>query len=316
MYESNNKMDNDNKMDSVNKILRNINFFTKHIGTHFKTDISTTKYNETITLLTQDPYNIDQDTIFNSLEHSVNILDLNNFYLLIKNHNDIFKNDNILIRRILYIAYQNHYQDYSVYYEMIKYFIDNGLDITFNNNFAVKVASLCNENILKLVIDNGGDFNVDNEFPICLAANYGRLSCVKLLIDYGVNPFCFDNIVIKLASIDYYDCVIKYMISIGADINADNNFVLRNAIKNLDKKMIKIAIEAGANINDISPNDIANVIKNQSSNIMDILIKYGLDISKVNFCSKICPERKKFVDNLISRGVDPIIIAYLGYEDD
>ncbi|AEQ60801.1 putative ankyrin repeat- containing protein [Acanthamoeba polyphaga mimivirus] len=299
-------------MDSVSKISRKINLFTKHIGTYSKINTSPTYY-ATVKLLVNNPCNVDQDTIFNLLEYSVIILDLDGFYQIIKHHNDIFRDNYRLIRHILYIAYQNHHQDCSVYYEMIKYLIDYGLDITFNDNFAIKLASLCHENILKLVIDNGGDVHTDNEFPICLAASYGRLSCVKLLVDCGVNPFCFDNMVIKLASIDYYDNVVEYMVSIGADINAGNNFVLRYAIKNLDKKMIELAVNTGANINDISPNDISHIIKHQSPTIMDILIEYGLDISTVNFCSKIRPERKKFVDKLISQGVDPTIIAYLSY---
>ncbi|AKI80335.1 putative ankyrin repeat protein [Acanthamoeba polyphaga mimivirus] len=299
-------------MDNVDKICRKISLFTKHIDIYLKNNISTT-YHTTVELLVNNPCVVDQDTIFGLLEYSVLILDLDNFYQIIKYHNDIFRDNYKLIRYILYVAYQNNYKDCSILYEMIKYLIDYGLDITFNNNFAIKLASLCHENILKLVIDNGGDVHVDNEFPICLAANHGRLSCVKLLVDYGVDPFCHDNIVMKLASLEYYNDIIKYMISIGADINSGNNFVLCNAIKNIDDKMIKTAINAGANINDINPNDIICLIKYQCPTTIDILVKYGLDISTVNFCSKIRPDRKKFVDKLISQGVDPTIIAYLSY---
>lgn len=200
-------------------------------------------------------------------------------------------------------------------YNMIKYLLEEGLDVCAGNNFAIKCASMYFPKIdyIKLLIDYGADFRVDNDLPICCAADHSRWNTIKLLVECGSDINAGNGYVIEKIIYGRNSKMLEYAASVGGDMT-NCNFV-KIAIIN-SYKCLKILINHGANISTISSSDMENIIKNGHSKIIELLINNGLNFSLVNGY-KAAKKSGKTIKNLallIEAGVDPITICHLWSE--
>ena len=64
--------------------------------------------------------------------------------------------------------------------------IKNGADIHADDNWAVRMASMCGyTETVKLLIENGADITANDNYAVRWASWSGMTETVKLLIDYG-----------------------------------------------------------------------------------------------------------------------------------
>ena len=90
---------------------------------------------------------------------SINKIDI--FHLLLSNYQyDLAWNDNILLK----IAVTNNSD------KILEYLLNNGVNVTSTDNFAIKVASSLDNNSLEILINYGADLTVDNNTPIKISS--------------------------------------------------------------------------------------------------------------------------------------------------
>lgn len=194
--------------------------------------------------------------------------------------------------------------------EVLKYLIDNGIDVTIENNFAVKLQSgglNVNRQIIDLLINNGADITVDNYFPYRYAAWENNVEALKILFSYDPNV----DATMLLASIEPSEIgkpMLEFLISLNANININNGAILRNNVQCYP--IVKSVLKAGANVSYLSTENLQQIIQTHNKKIIDIYIKFGVDFSKING-SSIEKETQEYVDTLINWGVDPKVLAYV-----
>jgi ankyrin repeat protein len=151
-------------------------------------------------------------------------------------------------------------------YDIVKYFIDKGVDVNYDNGEALKWATEDgNFEISKLLIDNGADIHVEDEKSLKNACKSGNYDLVKLLLDQGADP-----------SIDIFE-----PLSIARDMK--NIEIQKLLIKYIDKKIHskKVNESLRDKIKGKSGEEIAiNYLKNKRYNIDD---KFSLALTSSEF---------------------------------
>lgn len=88
------------------------------------------------------------------------------------------------------------------YINIVQLFIDHGIDITAENNKALRTAVVNNKlNSVKLLLENGADIHVNNERCLKESVERGYTEIVKLLLSYGADPTINDNEIVEWADI-------------------------------------------------------------------------------------------------------------------
>lgn len=155
-------------------------------------------------------------------------------------------------------------------YSIVKFLIENGINIGMDNSKPLeKACRLGNIKIIKLLLDAGS--NKTNIFESTIY----DVEVVKLLIEYGYNPFDDNNTLLcnscKNNSID----IVKYLISIGADCTKPNNQPIENVFRKYRKYEIKeLLLRNGAD-----PNHIKNTNNGKVS-----LLEYSVRHSNLKNC--------------------------------
>ncbi|AUV59003.1 ankyrin repeat protein [Bandra megavirus] len=249
---------------------------------------------EHVNISTQNVYCIDD---FNSGEKYILLLELLNidkidlFILFLDRYKDIDISDhnNLLLNTACRIGS----------YEIISKLIDMNIDITFNNNIAIKIASyfLCfpyhntgPEKIiltLKILLDNGADINTDNEYVLCCASD--NIFVFKYLLDLGHRydifsreNYCLRNCIYKFSvNIIYQSCCSNESQNITkekilTDTNG-NNFVMSDIIKHL--------LDLGANIDCNNGYIINYIIEKANKNLLNFFINYDIDFNLLKISS-------------------------------
>ncbi|AKI79378.1 putative ankyrin repeat protein [Acanthamoeba polyphaga mimivirus] len=212
---------------------------------------------------------------------------------------DLSCDDNIFLK--LAVNYNNE--------EVLKYLIDSGIDVTIENNFAVKLQSgiMHNNRIIDLLINNGADITVDNYFPYRYAASEQNKEALKILFSYNPNV----DATMLLASINPSEIgapILDFLISLNADININNGAILRE--NNQYYPVVKSLLKAGADISYLSTKHLVKIIRSHNKRIIDIYIKFGVDFSKINDIA-IEEKDQEYVDTLINWGIEPRVLACL-----
>ncbi|AGF85095.1 repeat protein [Moumouvirus goulette] len=251
---------------------------------------STIKFNKIYT--TNDFNSLNDEDQKMCLKYLVASNNYDKLYEIINNSSvDIFFEDNILF----YISLYNS----SIYntqssYNLIKLFIDEGFNVSSNDNMAIKLGANSEYSVLELLIENGSDVNVSNNMPIRKCINCGCLRKIKLLVDNGADLHCCGEKIFKISCIRDFDDIMDYCIDSGADINIDNGISLKIAINQGCYKITRKLINNGANISFIDKYDIFFLIKHMYFDIIDLLLENGIDFSMVNgLCNDLINEDKK-----------------------
>ncbi|AYV85108.1 MAG: putative ankyrin repeat protein [Satyrvirus sp.] len=207
-------------------------------------------------------------------------------------------------------------------FEIANYLLKNGIDVTFDNNLAIRLCAgfrdPYNLLIIQLLIKYGADVNTNNDFPIRYAASRSNFTAVNILFNHGADIHANDDyclkILFELDMSDYnYDLyneryiILKSLIKNGANVNAGNDYALKKCIKYRYYQCLDLLLEAGANASSLECDDLINAIN--SEDVVNKLIKYGADFTKINNFHTPNEENKKIVTKLLDIGVDPTILS-------
>jgi ankyrin repeat protein len=85
--------------------------------------------------------------------------------------------------------------------------------------------------LVKYAIAKGVDIHYNNEYALRAACAMGHLEMAKYLISLGANIYKYFEDVLKLASLNGHLEMVKYLVSLGADVHINNDIALQVAIK-------------------------------------------------------------------------------------
>ncbi|AZL89166.1 ankyrin repeat protein [Megavirus baoshan] len=126
--------------------------------------------------------------IFNISKTNISQHDkINRFKLLMEYGANLFMRNNIIFFDAVSFGY----------IEIVKFCIDHGIDVTIQNNRAIKLASesssyCCCSNeasldVVKLLVENGADIHIEQEYVLKKAIKVNNIELVKYLLEQGAN---------------------------------------------------------------------------------------------------------------------------------
>lgn len=145
--------------------------------------------------------------------------------------------------------------------------------------------------------------NIFGETPLCVAAQQGSLSCVKLFIDdmFEINTFTLQTVLI-VAVIHGHDDIVEYLIeylkiNVGEEerrrlfINThciQHKTALHYACKYGNEKMVMMLLETGADPNIVSCFGPTPLMCTTNVNIIDMLVAKKADINAALYKKTTC----------------------------
>ncbi|AAV51143.1 ankyrin containing protein, partial [Acanthamoeba polyphaga mimivirus] len=113
--------------------------------------------------------------------------------------------------------------------------VEHGADISANyDRTIINSSEYGNFEIVKYLIDNGADITAINEYgftPLDLSSKNGHYEIVKLLVECRASIIKTDNLTLILASENGHIKIVKLLVENGADIRYHNNYSLQLALK-------------------------------------------------------------------------------------
>ncbi len=112
---------------------------------------------------------------------------INRFQLLMEHGANLFAHNNIIFFDAVSFGY----------IEIVKLCISHGIDVTIQNNRAIKLASessgycCCNNetslSVVKLLVENGADMHIEEACVLKKAIKFNNIELVKYFLEQGVN---------------------------------------------------------------------------------------------------------------------------------
>jgi len=137
--------------------------------------------------------------------------------------------------------------------DAITLLVDNCINPIASYNMGLKEASKVGHiEIVKYLIDKGTDINYNNSGSFIWAVKKKHINIVKLLLKNGANIQANDNLSLKTAcekGNEYVD-IVKLLLENGADLSVNNYFPIRIAFYKNHKHIIKL-ISKYVNIMDL-----------------------------------------------------------------
>ncbi|AGC01669.1 ankyrin repeat protein [Acanthamoeba polyphaga moumouvirus] len=160
-------------------------------------------------------------------------------------------------------------------YQTFKFLIDNGVDITYNNNAAISLAvQHKNFDIVKLLLDKGVDPSCHDNYVLKYAVYHDNIEIVKKLIQMEVDPFPLQDFLLNICSQQNCFTTLKYLLELGLEVK-DQTIIYRTIERN-HKDCFKILIQ---NINYLDYDEILKLcIKYNCLQFIIILFKIYHDI--------------------------------------
>ncbi|AQN68743.1 ankyrin repeat protein [Saudi moumouvirus] len=124
-------------------------------------------------------------------------------------------------------------------YELVKCLMHFEIDPE-DGECVLKCASSSGElEVVKYLVENGIDIHADNDSALALASDRGHLEVVKYLVESGANIHADKDYALRWASRCGYLDVVQYLVENGANINAKNDYSLRWASENGHLEVVK-----------------------------------------------------------------------------
>lgn len=104
--------------------------------------------------------------------------------------------------------------------EKVHLYIEQGGDLTINNNSGIRWASLYGRlETVKYLVEHGADVRAMDDSCVAWAARRGHLAVVKFLIEKGANPHMYNDEALRWASTYGKFEIAKYLVAeCGSDI--------------------------------------------------------------------------------------------------
>ncbi|BCS83700.1 putative ankyrin repeat protein [Cotonvirus japonicus] len=237
----------------------------------------------------------------------------------------------------LFCGILNTYKDINVYdknnlllnmackrcqYHVISRLIDTGVDVTFNNNIAIKIVSFYLFKdyygykkeymimILELLLSNGADIHVDNEYVLCCASHDIVIFKYLLQLGYKYDISSRDDYCLQRCINHYYNQITNSLDKNNGrgsvretgerflpDING-NLFIVSDIIKDL--------LNMGANVNCNNGYIINDIVIYGNKYIIELFIEYGADLNLLtndSLCRTISQMNCDIIKLLVGNGV-------------
>ena len=159
----------------------------------------------------------------------------------------------------------------------------------------LEALSICFDEIAALLIEEGADINrktEDGRNALSLAIDPGNISCVKLVIEHGlnVNEKCTaDGMTPLMCAVEFVSYgFVRFLIGEGADVNRIENCssAFSIALSSNESGMAQLLIEHGLNINDPCTADgmtpLMCAVKYNNIKIVELLMDKGADVNSIN----------------------------------
>lgn len=153
---------------------------------------------------------------------------------------------------------------------LIKYAIENGADLHYDNDGALSYASRGGHlDVVKWLTENGADIHTEDNLPVGWASQGGHLDVVKYLVDKGADIHAEREYALREAAEEGRLPVVKYLVEHGADIHAHNDTALIQASHNGHTDIVRYLLENGAFIHD--EDDLKYAIEKGNVEIIKLL---------------------------------------------
>ncbi|BCS83144.1 ankyrin repeat protein [Cotonvirus japonicus] len=170
--------------------------------------------------------------------------------------------------------------------ETIKYLVEHGADVNINNGSIIKNALYRGHyEIVKHMIKYGADININNNDIIISAVTSRRLDVAKFLVEIGADIQACDNWILKWASEHGRLEVIKFLVEIGVDIQYDNNLAIRWSSFEGHLECVKFLVSQGADIQAQDNYAIRRASEYGRLEVVKFLVEKGADIQANNYYS-------------------------------
>lgn len=199
---------------------------------------------------------------------------------------DLTFNDNIMFKTALYKGN----------IDIIKYYIDENVDVSCCDNYAIKMVSFQpykkfkkvddQLKLLQILIDNGADIRANNNFPLMAAVFSKNVGVVKFLLEKGIDPNDNDLIVdvltesIDINSDSFFE-ILKILVENGLSLEKGSD-IFRSAAVNGQVDALEYLIEMGINPNCILDSDLYSILMTNSFETIKLLADNGVDFNLVD----------------------------------
>ncbi len=200
--------------------------------------------------------------------------------------------------------------------QMVKKFVESGIDIHENSEYALRTA--CEYGYLEIVaylVDCGADYRVLDNSAINNASKEGHLEVVKYLIQHGADPKHAFKVALCYGQLQIVKFIIQYDYKIldqvddsyfyGAIVNNKQmmeyligcrpsrqilNQILLYAVECDYITITRLALESGADVNTIDKSSIEYVCANGFVEMLQLLFDTGFDLrsNEANYLDVAC----------------------------
>ena len=161
--------------------------------------------------------------------------------------------------------------------DMIKLILDLNFDIYSHDGVAFTVSRVYSkdfEKYIQLLLDYGVDINYNNCNLLSTAIYRNNIKAIELAMKYAPsNDVCLNRPLISAVQSERVD-VVKMLLDFGADVHCENDIVFRLAIQLAKPDLVQLLLDRGANIDSFVDCDISEFQKYQE--VFKILVSRGI----------------------------------------
>lgn len=162
--------------------------------------------------------------------------------------------------------------------EQVHEALDDGVDVTANNNYAIQWASKTGHlPVVELLVAHGADVTANDNFAIRYASREGHLPVVEFLVAHGADVTAHNNHALLLASAKGHLPVVEFLVAHGADVTADNNLAIHKSSENGHLPVVEFLVAHGADVT--SYNNLARRMASHNGHlhVVEFLVAHMAD---------------------------------------
>lgn len=163
------------------------------------------------------------------------------------------------------------------HFEITKLMLENGADIHYNNDVALRVTSSIE--IAKLLLQYGANVHAEDDEALRSASESGETEIVKILLENGADLHAVDGEALMSASECGYTEIVKLLLEKGANVHCSEGVSIVYASINNKWDTVAVLLQYGANVNLISKDALSLVCSTEKQlEIVKLLLQYGIVI--------------------------------------
>lgn len=199
--------------------------------------------------------------------------------------------------------------------EIVKFLAELKFNLQNETAFTSAVDNNHTE-IVKIIIQNGVDIHYGKDYALKWASHFGNLDLVKFLVENGAYLYSESNTALKWAINQGHLDVAQFLLESGANINAGNGCIMKKVLCTFDFELIKRLISLHPYLRLHVDNDlIKSVVDNKNTGLITAKLK-DYEILNTNLINAVyynnVYEVKKYIEqgaNVHIRNNSPLQLA-------